>query len=75
MSLKSISVSDSQLSMIYAAATPLPRADRDAYFEMVAEKLRQCPDPGDADVYRLRARAAGAFHAPGDALLPQVPPP
>jgi hypothetical protein len=64
MSLKPISLSDSQLSMILSAAAPLPRADRDGYLELVAQQLRERSMIGDGDVHRAIAIAQKAFFVP-----------
>ena len=52
MSHKPLRLSDSQLDQIFRAGQPLRPADRDAYLQRIAEVLRDCPKPGDGDVYR-----------------------
>jgi len=59
-----ISLSDNQLSAILAAAAPLPRADIDAFLELVAQQLRGRAMIGDGDVYRAVALAQRTYFKP-----------
>ena len=47
-----LALSDGQLDAVLRAASALQRADRDAFLRMVAEGLREVPEPGDGVVYR-----------------------
>jgi hypothetical protein len=62
--LKSIPLSDAQVSMVLSAAAPLPRADVDGYLELVAEQLRARSMIGDGDVHRAVVIAQKAFFVP-----------
>jgi hypothetical protein len=59
-----IPLSDDQLLRILAAAAPLPRADHDGYFTLVAEQLRGRAIVGDGDVFRAIAVAQKAYFVP-----------
>jgi hypothetical protein len=65
MSLKSIPVSDAQMSSILRGALPLRRQDLDAYLNLVAEALgRGQAPPGDGDVHRAIMLAQRAYFDP-----------
>jgi hypothetical protein len=44
---------DSQLDQIFRAARPLHVRDRDAFLQMIADRLRDCPEPGDGQVFQV----------------------
>jgi len=54
-------LSDSQLDQVFRAAQPLHVRDRDAFLQAVAERLRNCPEPGDGQVFRAVAEAQKMF--------------
>ena len=57
-------LSDDQLTQIFRAAQPLQVRDRNAFLEAVAERLRNCPEPGDGQVFRAVAEAQKMFFSP-----------
>jgi hypothetical protein len=60
-----IALTDSQLTAVFEAARPLPRASRDAFLLDVAAALQSLLDPGDGDVARaIRAVQRKHFDPP-----------
>ena len=57
-------LSDDQLDQIFRAAQPLQVRDRDGFLQVVAERLRNCPEPGDGQVFRAVAEAQKMFFSP-----------
>jgi hypothetical protein len=60
-----IALTDAQLSAVFDAARPLPRASRDAFLLDLAAALAGIVDPGDGDVARaIRAVQRKYFDPP-----------
>jgi hypothetical protein len=59
-----ISLSDRELSAIFAAAKPLALPDRDSFLQAVAELLSAMPEPGEGDVHRAILKAQRQFFRP-----------
>jgi hypothetical protein len=57
-------LSDAQLDQVFRAARPLPVRDRDAFLQMIADRLCGCPEPGDGQVFRVVAEVQRRFHHP-----------
>ena len=51
-------------SRFFRAAQPLQVRDRNAFLQAVAERLRNCPEPGDGQVFRAVAEAQKMFFSP-----------
>jgi hypothetical protein len=57
-------LSDEQLDQVFRAARPLRLRDRDAFLRMIAARLRDCPEPGDGEVFRAVREAQKVFYDP-----------
>jgi hypothetical protein len=55
-------LSDTQLDQVLRAARPLHTRDRGAFLRAVADGLRDCPEPGDGQVFRVVAEAQRRFY-------------
>jgi hypothetical protein len=68
---KPLSLSDSELDAVMAAARPLEARMRDAFLQRVASELGRCGAIGPGVVHRICATAQAEFFDPPD--LPNVP--
>jgi hypothetical protein len=57
-------LSDTQLDQVFRAARPLRIRDRSAFLQMIADRLRDRPSPGDGELFRIVAEAQRAFFDP-----------
>jgi hypothetical protein len=57
-------LSDAQLDQVFRAARPLRTRDRSAFLQLIADRLRDYPEPGDGQVFRAVAEAQRAFYDP-----------
>ena len=57
-------LSDSELEIVFAAARPLPVADRDGFLQAVAEALVMLNERGPGSVYRVCRDLQATFISP-----------
>jgi hypothetical protein len=65
-----LKLSDEQLDQVFRAARPLRVRDRDAFLQMIADRLRDCPEPGDGQVFQVVREAQRALYDPPLATEP-----
>jgi hypothetical protein len=57
-------LSDTQLDQVFRAARPLHIRDRDRFLQLIADRLRDCPEPGDGQVFQVVREAQRQLHRP-----------
>jgi hypothetical protein len=59
-----LALTDEQLDLLHRMAWPLAPADRAAFLELVAERLRGQTELGDGVVHRIAVQCQRAFWSP-----------
>jgi hypothetical protein len=70
LTMPPLALTDSQMTMLFEFARPLPPGDRDPFLQLVAHRLREYPTLGDGLVTRVGRETQAQFWVPPDLSRP-----